>query len=86
MNKNNESHHTRAYGPGSHWNSVQVPGTLLRCRRSDRLALVLTKSYEEKKGTGTSWANRYLDIQWITSGEREQELLVNVNNCFDIVK
>jgi len=70
----------------NHWNSVQQPGTLLRCRRSDRLALVLTKSYEEKKGTGRSWANRYVDIQWLTSGEKEQELLVNVNNCFDIVQ
>ena len=70
----------------NHWNKVQETGTLLRCRRSDRLALVLTKSYEEKKGTGTSWANRYVDLQWITSGERFQELLVNVNNCFDIVQ
>ena len=70
----------------NHWNRVQEPGTLLRCRRSDRLALVLTNSYEEKKGTGRSWANRYVDIQWLTSGEKEQELLVNVNNCFDIVQ
>ena len=70
----------------NHWNKVQEPGTLLRCRRSDRLALVLTKSYTEKKGTGTSWADRYVDIQWLTSGEKEQELLVNVNNCFDIVQ
>jgi len=70
----------------NHWNKVQEPGTLLRCRRSDRLALVLTKSYEEKKGTGTSWSYRYVDIQWVTSGEREQELLTNVNNCFSIIK
>jgi hypothetical protein len=70
----------------SHWNNIQNPGTLLRCRRSGKLALVLKKSYEEKKGTGTSWANRYVDIQWTTSGEKEQELLVNVNNCFDIVQ
>lgn len=69
-----------------HANKVQMPGTLLRCRRSDRLALVLTKSYEEKKGTGTSWANRYVDLQWLTSGEKEQTLLVNVNNCFNIVR
>ena len=73
----------------NHWNRVQEPGTLLRARHTPhagKLALVLTKSYEEKKGTGTSWADRYVDLQWITSGERFQELLVNVNNCFDIVK
>jgi hypothetical protein len=69
----------------SHWNNVQNPGTLLRCRRSGNLALVLTRSYE-KDVTGTSWPNRYLDIQWVTSGEREQELLTNVNNCFDIAQ
>ena len=72
-----------------HANKVQQPGTLLRARHTPhtgKLALVLTKSYEEKKGTGTSWANRYVDLQWITSVERFQELLVNVNNCFDIVK
>ena len=72
-----------------HANKVQQPGTLLRARHTPhtgKLALVLTKSYEEKKGTGTSWANRYVDLQWITSGERFQELLVNVNNCFDIVQ
>jgi len=68
----------------NHWNKVQEPGTLLRCRRADRLALVLTKSYEEKKGTGTGRPDRYVDLQWITSGERFQELLVNVNNCFSI--
>ena len=70
----------------NHWNKVQQPGTLLRCRRSERLALVLTKSYDEKKGTCRSWPNRYVDIQWLTSGEKEQELLVNVNNCFDIIQ
>ena len=70
----------------SHWNNIQNPGTLLRCRRSGKIALVLTRSYEEKKGTGTSRPNRYLDIQWVTSGEREQELLTNVNNCFDIAQ
>ncbi len=72
-----------------HANKVQQSGTLLRARHTPhtgKLALVLTKSYEEKKGTGTSWANRYVDLQWITSVERFQELLVNVNNCFDIVK
>jgi hypothetical protein len=68
----------------SHWNSIQNPGTLLRCRRSGSLALVLTSSYEEKKGTGTDWANRYLDILWCSSGKREQELLINVHNCFEI--
>jgi len=70
----------------SHWNQVQNPGTLLRCRRSGKLALVLKKSYEEKKGSGSSWGRRYVDIQWVTSGAREQELLTNVNNCFDIAQ
>ena len=72
-----------------HANKVQMPGTLLRARHTPhagKLALVLTKSYEEKKGTGTSWANRYVDLQWTTSGERFQELLVNVNNCFSVVE
>jgi hypothetical protein len=68
----------------SHWNRIQNPGTLLRCRRSGKLALVLTRSYK-KNSAATSWPNRYLDIQWCTSGDREQELLVNVNNCFEIV-
>ena len=70
----------------SHWNQVQNPGTLLRCRRSQRLALVLTQSYEEERGSGSSWGHRYIDILWVTSGEREQELLINVDKCFDIAQ
>ena len=72
-----------------HANKVQQPGTLLRARHTPhtgKLALVLTKSYNEKRGTGTSWSYRYVDLQWVTSGERFRELLTNVNNCFDIVQ
>jgi hypothetical protein len=69
----------------SHWNQIRNPGTLLRCRRSGKLALVLNRSCE-KDVTGTSWPSRYVDIQWVSTGEREQELLTNVNNCFDIAQ
>jgi hypothetical protein len=69
----------------SHWNQIRNPGTLLRCRRSGKLALVLNRSYE-KDVTGTSWPSRYVDIQWVSSGDREQELLTNVNNCFEIAQ
>ncbi len=69
----------------NHWSQVQSPGTLLRCRRSGKLALVLNRSYE-KDCAGTSWPNRHVDIQWLASGEREQELLTNVNNCFEIAQ
>jgi len=74
-----------------HANKVQMPGTLLRARHTPhtgKLALVLTRAYQEQKGTtsGLYPPNQYVDMQWLTSGERFQELLVNVNNCFDIVK
>jgi hypothetical protein len=72
----------------NHWNRVQQPGTILRARHTPhtgKLALVLTKSYHEIRGTGTR-GDRYVDMQWLTSGERFQELLVNANNCFEIVK
>jgi hypothetical protein len=72
-----------------HANKVQQPGTLLRARHTPhtgKLALVLTKSYTERKGTGNSYPpDRYIDLQWAISGERFQELLTNVNNCFEIV-
>ena len=70
------------------WKKVQQPGTLLRARHTPhtgKLALVLTQSYTERKGTGNSYPpDRYVDMQWCSSGERFQELLTNVNNCFDI--
>ena len=68
---------------------VQQPGTILRARYSPhhgRLALVLTRSYREQKGTtsGLYPPDEYVDMQWCSSGERFQELLTNANNCFDI--
>ena len=72
----------------NHWNKVQEPGTLLRARHTPhtgKLALVLTKSYHENRGTGTR-GDRYVDMQWLTSGERFTELLTNANNCFTIVE
>ena len=66
---------------------VQQPGTILRARHSARrgqLALVLTKAYHEIKGTGTR-RDRYVRMQIISTGERFEELLVNANNCWDIV-
>jgi len=72
----------------NHWNRVQTPGTLLRARHSPhtgKLAMVLTKSYHEKRGTGTR-GDLYVDMQWLTSGERFTELLTNANNCFTIVE
>ena len=70
---------------------VQQPGTILRARHTPhggKLALVLTRAYREQKGTtnGLYPPSQYVDMQWLTSGERFQELLVNANNCFDIVK
>tara|TARA_B100000131_G_scaffold163497_1_gene158117 strand:- start:205 stop:444 length:240 start_codon:yes stop_codon:yes gene_type:complete len=66
---------------------VQQPGTILRARHSARrgqLALVLTKSYHEIKGTGTR-GDRYVRMQILSTGEKIEELLVNANNCWDIV-
>ncbi len=66
---------------------VQQPGTILRARHSARrgqLALVLTKPYHEIKGTGTR-GNDYVKLQIISTGERIEELLVNANNCWDVV-
>ena len=69
---------------------VQIPGTILRARHTPhngKLALVLTRAYQEQKGTtsGLYPPNQYVDMQWLTSGERFQEFLTNANNCFDIV-
>ena len=68
---------------------VQIPGTILRARHTPhngKLALVLTRAYQEQKGTtrGLYPPNQYVDMQWLTSGERFTELLTNANNCFDI--
>jgi|TARA_R110002126_G_scaffold40169_4_gene118165 hypothetical protein len=73
-----------------HWHAVQQPGTLLRARHTPhtgKLALVLTKSYTERKSVDSSYPpSRYVDLQWCSSGERFQELITNANNCFEIVK
>ena len=66
---------------------VQQPRTIIRARHSARrgqVALVLTKAYHEIKGTGTR-GDRYVRMQIISTGERIEELLVNANNCWDIV-
>ena len=67
---------------------VQQPGTILRARHSARrgqLALVLTKSYAGPRPTNGYPPRRYVKMQMISTGERIEELLVNANNCWDIV-
>ena len=67
---------------------VQQPGTILRARHSARrgqLALVLAKSYAGPRPSNGYPPRRYVKMQWITSGERFEEMLVNAHNCFDIV-
>jgi len=67
---------------------VQQPGTILRARHSARrgqLALVLTKSYAGPRPTNGYPPRRYVKMQIISTGERIEELLVNANNCWDIV-
>ena len=68
--------------------AVQQPGTILRARHSARrgqLALVLAKSYEGRRPTNGYPPRRYVKMQWISTGERFEEMLVNAHNCFDIV-
>jgi hypothetical protein len=67
---------------------VQQPGTILRCRWSTnygKLALVLARAYDGPKPRNGYPPRRYVKMQWITSGERFEEMLVNAHNCFDIV-
>ena len=67
---------------------VQQPGTILRARHSARrgqLALVLTKSYAGPRPTNGYPPRRFVKMQILSSGERIEELLVNANNCWDIV-
>ncbi len=67
---------------------VQQPGTILRARHSARrgqLALVLARSYAGPRPTNGYPPRRYVPMQWLSSGERFEEMLVNANNCFDIV-
>ena len=67
---------------------VQQPGTILRARHSARrgqLALVLAKSYAGPRPTNGYPPRRFVKMQILSSGERIEELLVNANNCWDIV-
>ena len=67
---------------------VQQPGTILRARHSARrgqLALVLARSYAGRQPSNGYPPRRYVKMQWISTGERFEEMLVNAHNCFDIV-
>ena len=67
---------------------VQQPGTILRARHSARrgqLALVLAKAYSGPQPSNGYPPRRYVKMQWISTGERFEEMLVNAHNCFDIV-
>ena len=67
---------------------VQQPGTILRARHSARrgqLALVLARSYAGRRPTNGYPPRRYVKMQWISTGERFEEMLTNAHNCFDIV-
>ncbi len=69
--------------------AVQQPGTILRSRWGNenygKLALVLARAYDGPKPSNGYPPRRYVKMQWITSGERFEEMLVNAHNCFDIV-
>ena len=67
---------------------VQQPGTILRARHSARrgqLALVLARSYPGQQPSNGYPPRRYVKMQWISTGEQFEEMLVNAHNCFDIV-
>jgi hypothetical protein len=67
---------------------VQIPGTLLRARHrphTGKLALVLAESYAGPTPSNGYPPRRYVKMQWCSTGERFEELLVNANNCWDIV-
>ena len=68
--------------------AVQQPGTLLRARHSAKygqLALVLEEAYDGPMPTNGYPPRRYVKMQWVATGERFEEMLVNAHNCFDIV-
>ena len=67
---------------------VQQPGTLLRGRSSHQygqLALVLEESYAGPMPSNGYPPRKYVKMQWVSTGERFEEMLVNAHNCFDIV-
>ena len=68
--------------------AVQQPGTLLRGRSSHQygqLALVLEESYDGPMPSNGYPPHKYVKMQWVATGERFEEMLVNAHNCFDIV-
>ena len=68
---------------------IQQPGTLLRARGSRnyvKLALVLAKSYAGPKPSNGYPPRRWVKMQWCSTGEVFEEMLVNVNNCWSIVE
>ena len=68
--------------------AVQQPGTILRARHSAKygqLALVLARAYDGPKPSNGYPPRQYVKMQWISTGERFEEMLVNAHNCFDIV-
>ena len=69
--------------------AVQQPGTILRCRWGNenygKLALVLARARSGPKPSNGYPPRRYVKMQWILTGERFEEMLVNAHNCFDIV-
>jgi hypothetical protein len=67
---------------------VQQPGTLLRARSSHQygqLALVLEEACDGPMPSNGYPPRRYVKMQWVATGERFEEMLVNAHNCFDIV-
>ena len=67
----------------------QQPGTLLRSRMSrsyGKLALVLAEPYAGPAPSNGYPPRHYVKMQWCSTGEVFQEMLVNVNNCWSIVE
>ena len=67
---------------------VQQPGTILRALHSARrgkLALVLARAYDGPKPSNGYPPRRYVKMQMLSTGERFEELLVNANNCWEVV-
>jgi hypothetical protein len=66
---------------------VQQPGTLLRAKHSAKygqLALVLEEAYDGPMPSNGYPPHQYVKMQWVATGERFEEMLVNAHNCFDI--
>ena len=68
---------------------VQQPGTILRARHSARrgqLALVLASSYAGPRPSNGYPPRRYVKMQWISTGERFEEMLVKAHKYFEVDK